>query len=852
MTAFTLNTASGNKYIGDLTPKTGGDTYSINNGTTLTIDQDSRYGVNASTLAGMGSITVAATGGVCLFDGRYVRLIPFNSGSGNVPAGGTEISQGAVTGKLIGVWSAINVAPTTAGEAMPASGFIKVNQVSQVPGYSAGALTGISANATGQDVAGWIEVVGSETSSLISYRLGKLEFRGDWYQIGDTTGDTATIYQVPTSGRLCYLPGVFVSKTSTPTGDEDYEFYPNCISIVGANLVGTDELRGRVCWLATNGTLRLGSDGTNTNGFCPPAGRKIVIGNIFLANCTTADRTENALPHATLTSRYEFSTTNGGEVFMDKTTCAWYVSLNRASKVKLQNSCIYSQLYLEMIGSRFTLTRFGVAPRTTQNATAGQFYNIVLGGDAVDCTFAVVGGGGGYPVDIQNSADIVLTRPRCIYAGLYSPVYTIGGIAVTRGTNITVLNPILGTAYISLNYAINFYAKDVVFYSRQGDAAAQSTAAILAVYSGCDGVLFDGLQVPVSTAVVAGRVGTVRVYSPKNIEYRNLGTRENPIDMGNTNQTFIDIYTEAGGKVTIRRCYYINCRSYGVITCTNQNDLKVDNLHWVGGTYDALRTSGSLNTRIRGCRHPVISPLIGTLTYGTHWQDGYTSDTAGKIQLLFNEPSEETWPYFTASEGVAFDGTAGLRMPTVGMSLIAEMDYFSLGHTGFSSTAPVFSSNFTAEYQIDTGSGWNGTWLALNTTNLMAETVSSTVGFKLKFRFTTSTANTVASSGCTVYTTTTAEAQQVLYPLGNISIDFIGVHAGTEIRIFNESNVEVAGVENCVDNPNLTWSASSDGLFTIRIISVEYGLEEFTYTATIGNHSIPIQQEIDPWFKDPI
>lgn len=111
------------------------------------------------------------TGGLIIFDASNVRLIPYDTGAGNVPAADTIISQGGITSKLLGVWSAINSAPTAAGSPMPATGYIKVRQKAG-GNYAAGALTGISANATGADVAGWIEICADQTGYISIWSNG--------------------------------------------------------------------------------------------------------------------------------------------------------------------------------------------------------------------------------------------------------------------------------------------------------------------------------------------------------------------------------------------------------------------------------------------------------------------------------------------------------------------------------------------------------------------------------------------------------------------------------------------------------------------------------------------------------
>ncbi|MBP7770690.1 MAG: hypothetical protein KA066_02135, partial [Candidatus Pacebacteria bacterium] len=116
--------------------------YRINGGY-LTIDQHSRYGVNQNPYAVLGNIVPSAVfGGSVEFNSTAVRCIAYDTGTGNVPALDTAITRGGSTGKLLGVYSALNVAPTAAGDAMPASGYILIRQWNSVA-YTAGELGGI-------------------------------------------------------------------------------------------------------------------------------------------------------------------------------------------------------------------------------------------------------------------------------------------------------------------------------------------------------------------------------------------------------------------------------------------------------------------------------------------------------------------------------------------------------------------------------------------------------------------------------------------------------------------------------------------------------------------------------------
>lgn len=92
-------------------------------------------------------------------------------------------------------------------------------------------------------------------------------------------------------------------------------------------------------------------------------------------------------------------------------------------------------------------------------------------------------------------------------------------------------------------------------------------------------------------------------------------------------------------------------------------------------------------------------------------------------------------------------------------------------------------------------------------------------------------------------------------PIGTTTVTFDGVHAGSEIRVYLSDMTELAGVESSTDNPSLAWSVYANGSAnnTVRIVIVHpnYRIKEFTYTSSVGNQTIPVQQEVDKWFSNP-
>lgn len=92
-------------------------------------------------------------------------------------------------------------------------------------------------------------------------------------------------------------------------------------------------------------------------------------------------------------------------------------------------------------------------------------------------------------------------------------------------------------------------------------------------------------------------------------------------------------------------------------------------------------------------------------------------------------------------------------------------------------------------------------------------------------------------------------------PVGSTTVTFSGVVAGLEIRVYDSSRNELAGIESCAADQSLSWSVYAPGspnnIVQIKIIGFAYKIKDFTYTSTLGNQTIPIQLEADKWALNP-
>jgi len=381
MAAFTINggaTTDWDTLAGGSTNATL-DTYTISNSTTLKICTDSYHCANHSVAFGsLDTVSYSGTGGRVLIDPSAVRVVAYNNGAGNVPAIGTSITQGGVTGVLLGVWSGWQAEPTAVGAAMPATGFIKFKSVTG-GAFAAGALTGISASATGADVQGWIEVRGADTATITVPRIGAFEVAGPhWFELGTTNGARGQVLACPTTATTAgVFPGVWIE---TAAGSGVYEPYAGVGSMANLATNPTDE-RGKMVWQTTSG-IRIGSDGTNNVGFLPPTGCKVRIPAVILTCCTrtVSGSGPRVLPNATLSTRQEFVTTNSGDVKIKGAAVTWYCNFTQPYRADISDSAISAPLLLQEVSAPVSVLRTIVSPTQAQVQTAINLISCFGGG----------------------------------------------------------------------------------------------------------------------------------------------------------------------------------------------------------------------------------------------------------------------------------------------------------------------------------------------------------------------------------------------------------------------------------------------------------------------------------------
>ena len=940
MTAYVLTGACNIDQLGTLSPsgsasaRAGGDTVDTN-GFKFTIDQDTRYGLTGGAALSLGSMTINANkGGDIEVDATLVRLIPYNTGSGNVPAYNTTISKGGASGKLIAVMSAINATPTAVGAAMPASGFIKVKQWNSVA-YSAGTLTGIGASATGADVTGFIELVGDEAATINCNRLGTLRMRGAWFEVGTTTGSSATTYQLPTHGSVQYYPAAYVDSDSfsvtaaswadgvatytaaghtfvegdeatvsgaTPSGynvtdtpitavtsttfsvaiaadpgawssggsAKVMEPYPCAGSLVAVSSTATDAVRGKVCWASTAGVLRFGSDGANTVGYVPPSGRRIRIPNILTANCTTAARGTNALPNATLATRYDMTATGGGVIDIKKALINWYPSIAQGFSVTLNHVGIATQLSMSEIAQAMTLTRVCVGQEAA-NAQFGLLMSLCFAGGTFNgCVFtsASLAASGRYIESLTDLAGFTFNRCKD-YAFLFRGNATTGAGTLTRVASSTWNNQQIGLGQYLLTTCSNLTFNNTVYYDGIVATTATNPMSVWAAATNCSGLKFDGLTFGgLTNAQPYTAILSINAAGCNNIKLRNIGTSpSSQLSLGSANQTGTVCAIAAGAAasdVKLQRIYASATRTNLYSGDNSSTRITVENCM---GDYADVPVNNMLNLISKGVG---ATPTYAaqTAVYGSHWFDHFTSATVGRIAMLMNETTDLTADQVTLTGGAAFTSAGGLYMPTIGMTATFEMPYFALGHTGFSSSSPVMAGgtigNYTFQYQIDKndGAGFSALSGSLSAAGLATALngltgIDAALGVKLRIVITTGTTNTTAITSLYIITTSTALAQANAYPLDTVSVTVTVLDVNTSLPVENARVLveAAAGGSAALGEDILTGLTDASGQITgttqytgqpvtgrVRRASTAYGTLYKTapISATIGSAGLEL------------
>lgn len=771
----------------DSAARATGEAVTIDSAAVLTVNTDTRYHKNAPTgtygEGSFGSFTMTdQTGGEVLFDGRDVRLIPYTSGTGNAPAYDTDIvgDTSGATGKLLGVYTDITSAPIQSGSAINATGFIKIKSASAA--YNASeTLTGVSATTNGVDTTGWIEIAFRESATITIGIAQKWTVRGDWFYLDDTTGVASQVLQLPTCGGgvNTYYPCVWIE---TSVGSDEYEAYPgqkytaNSTSGWYGTAKGTD-IRNKFVEMKSNGQMGIN---TLSKGYLPAAGLKVRIPNVIFVNTRAAIDEINVTPNATIGTRPEFNVQAAGNLDVDGCLSQMYHNFKNGYSLILKNTGILERVYLENIAT----------PMEIDNLIQGDYSNVgriaftmtacFAGGTFNQIKFGRVGTRtwGGTCNTISYSKGFTFTD--CTFDGrIARTANTTYVLIVSNSSDLRFIRPVfIGTGAQWLTCA-NMYIEDFVYADSYHTVSTGTNASFAATMfqTGSSNIEIKGGGWYPGVANVHNDSALVYISDVDNFTWTQCGTRDTPIVAGSTNRMYYGIRIgNYNTNIKIKRVYIDNLASTFLTTSALKANYEMV-LENCGGSYADVYTVNDANSCItKGLQCPAADTSFVAI-YDTIFYNIFTSTTAGRVGLTFNEDSELYSDYVDKTGltgGSGFDSTGKCYLYNLNDVIEYEFPYFIKGYTAFASSNVVKGGSGTAnlgvKYQINTGSGWNGSWKDATSANLSAESIDEADGFKLKIQITCTSAATNYLNSLYFSMVSTDAAQDEQYPLNVVDV----------------------------------------------------------------------------------
>lgn len=839
-----------------------GENITINSGAVLTINSDVRWGQNAAVI---GDIDV--TEGELTINATETWWIPFDASSGNVPVLGTRgtpdvTRSGSNVGEFLGVFTALGVAPSASGGAMPASGFVKLRTKSvtladnDVLTFAGGATITINSATGGQ--AGWLHFVGEEgtnsaTGRALAPTLGKIATRGDMFLLGTGSGSSGQTLQYYVSD---FCPAI---QVETASGSGVYEWWGLCPAAdFSATNIATDD-RGRFFTCSSAGVITFGGA---TFGKLPPSGARIRCPNIHVSSSTSTNWNANTL-NATTPNRYSFQSTGGivdleyaafsgsfgaiGSSLLSAKFCTGIDTAFNEGQATTGTSSNNKEVYYEQCA----VSRLGV---NSPNFTASYCQKITFKNC---CSFRSSGASSGsFGFSVRISDQILMENPLLISNA------TVTQFDVSYCTNVTITNPILvgvptgvlgaitGTQGIKIT-GLKFDAKTVT-------AATAST--FLLDFTNCTDVLVDGVSywqsnVPPSFYIINASSQT------SNLRIRNIGSRATPFDVTggrrlvqiqNCKRVFLNRLYQAGGNQLIDTAYnVVSCDDLFVSDCGNASNYS-DQAAFPAASnttfYKRLATGGG---KAYSSSPAVPNTATQFLAFGTHFQEQEVSAT--EVWLTVNCGTEKSASEFSASAYVddvgviKRDGNNGLMLRALNDQVTWTWTYWILGLTAFANTAPFINgtntSNFTLQYDLDKGTGFSGTFQTLNAGNLSAETGILPKGVKVKIRAICNTANTanLLRAVSIVGTTSSTDIVNNYYPYNEPLVIQTGLQSGSLSAIFQNSDGKLLDKKPST-SATLYPAWFSDTTVTLRVRKPGWDEIETPFTLIESGGSFPLNQ----------
>ena len=621
-------------------------------------------------------------------------------------------------------------------------------------------------------------------------------------------------------------------------------------------------------WLSNTLTF-----GDGTNGFIPPNGARIRVPMIhFASSDLTAITTNDPSFVTSYLSRYNIETVNGGVIelkgvsigsawFEDTLAGGWtseYVSANGGhggwggtlSRTSYKN-CIFTSCHV--FGAR------------SGSRSVPAIVDLPEGADIEDC-IGVYTNDSAETTQFGGQTSIEVSIKRCIQVVNNNTTIEFEALRIT---DLTVDDfVIIGTQFV-INACIGVDIKNLKTQANvlggTGDAPAYDQVSFA---GGTDGARLTGWEMLQNSAPDDSKV---IITDCSNIEVRCFHYIDDKFDNESGGIAQGEEFTSISGfcnNITFARCWTDRGapNEFALIASGTVKGVTVINC---SAEYNGEVEPDGINTQFRGLHsgsgtlgstNGLETDLVGTA--GSNCHDIFESNTRGYFSVSMC-PGSSLRPIEIVSGNPKFTKDGDVDMVN-GDSFIIEMDYFAKGHTSFRNVAPTFGrqtasaadgtdqwgANIDCEFQYDTGSGYNGTWLDMRVNANRTAITNMVDGIKFKYRI-TATGTQTDIQAFVFYTDTTLQDQlDNLHPIDQleVNLNLTGLKPNTEIRIFEAGTTnEVAGQEDINSGSyQYTYSYIVDQDVDISIISLGYLNSRLkNVTLSSDNQTIPISQQLD-------
>lgn len=780
-----------------LTGRAAGEDITIQLGATLTIDSCPHL----TTMGILGDITMTA--GTVHIDGRNIKKVSYHDGSGSLPAIGTAITwdSGASTGKIVDLISGDYEGGVM--QVVVYTGTLSVDDVMTDGSWSA--------DVDNPPVVGFLTIFGEDQDWGSVDAQSTLRITGDWYEVAVGDGTDSQTFELPHTG---HQPAIWVE---TGDGTDVFQIWHRVVpsaSIIfynNINQFGTTFESGFV-FDQSFGDATV-TFGTSTAGGVPPDGARIRIPNVHIGTTTTAAPTTE-VSSATITVHIGLIAPNTNlnvEIdHLNGSSC--YVDFRGTNTVTISDSCWglhANDILIQKVNATVTMSNCAIIDGAQGEAGSylpvhGTRITDNVGGVTIDNCVIMAG------ENATNSGALyILTAANVAFTGtnkLVSNQQDENTMASLRGAvavNVTAETLILlgGTLFAAAG-CNNWEIDELIFGLPPGRGTTEQTINWVNL-TGTQNIKISSGRKATGGANV-GTIGAFLLTDTSDTWIQNFGEIDDKIS-GESRMTYVVSCAGITSGATLKRLYFDTLNAAASFPMLNSAaNITIENC---SGDYNDEIEPDANRTLHKGVHGGSGGPGISTgieddliNVIGTCFYDLFTSDTTGFVGLVFNDKGNFHAGDVTITSGTPFfNGLGDLKMNTVGDQVVYEFPYWILGHTGFANTTPskigVSAANISAEYQIDTGSGYgtlvngSGNWDDATGAKLNAETISPS-GFKIKFRFTTTTGTSQNLRGFAIYTTTTIADQKAnLYPLGTVpvSITVKDINTGATItgaRVF--------------------------------------------------------------------